>query len=234
MRAHILSPMWQTILGIIAALGISALLARRILHSMARKKAAPETLFQEARKFLQDARVENGPTAGSHRLLGRYHDLPVQALTVVDTLNVRKLPSLWLMVTIPEPLPLKATFDLMMRPSGPTTFSNFDDLPVTIERPADFPEYAVVRTDDPDHLLPGHVIAPHLNPFFGSRAKELLITPKGLRMVIQLGEGDRARYGVFRQAEFGETALDASLFRDILDRLMALRSDIMEWDRKAQ
>jgi hypothetical protein len=171
---------------------------------------------------------------GSHRLVGRYQGLPVQAQTIIDTLSVRKLPSLWLMVTIPDPLPLKATFDLMMRPSGPTTFSNFDDLPATIERPADFPEHAVLRTDDPDHILPNHVIAPHLTPFSGTQAKELLITPKGLRMVIQLGEAERARYGVFRQAEFGETKLGAALFRDILDGLLALRADILDWHRKTQ
>ncbi len=226
--------MWQTILGIIVALGVSALLVRQILDSMAKKKAAPEALFHEAKAVLSEPRIEAGPTVGSFRLFGRYQGLPVQAQTVVDTLNVRKLPSLWLMVTIPEALPLKATFDLMMRPSGPTTFSNFDDLPVTIERPADFPEYAVLHTDDPDHMLPNHVITPHLQPFFGPLAKELLITPNGLRMVVQLGEGDRARYGVFRQAEFGETKLDAALFRDILDRLMALRTDILDWHRKAQ
>jgi hypothetical protein len=226
--------MWQTILGTIAALGLSALLARQFFDAMARRKKTPYTLFQDATPVLDEPRIETGPTAGSYRLLGRYRQLPVQVQTIVDTLNVRKLPSLWLMVTIPEPLPLKASFDLMMRPSGPTTFSNFDTLPFTIERPADFPEQAVIRSDDDEHVLPSHVIAPHLEPFLGPRAKELLITPKGLRMVIQLGEGSRARYGVFRQADFGEVTLDAALLCDVLDRLLHLRTDILDWHRTTQ
>jgi hypothetical protein len=226
--------MWQSILGIIAALGLTALLTRQILRTMDRKRHAPETLFREAKTLLSEPRTEPGPTVGSYRLIGLYHDLPVQVQTVIDTLNVRKLPSLWLMVTMPEPLPLRATFDLMMRPSGPTTFSNFDALPFTIERPTDFPEYAVIRTDDPDHILPGHVVRPHLGSFFGASAKELLLTPRGLRMVIQLGEGDRARYGVFRQAEFGKITVDTGTLRDVLDRLIALRSDILDWHRKTQ
>jgi len=223
--------MWTTFLGIVAITGFSALLARRFRDAMAKKKNAPELLFREAKALLESAAIEPGPTLGSYRLTGFYRDLPVQAQTVVDTLNVRKLPSLWLMVTIPEPLPLEATFDLMMRPSGPTTFSNFDALPVTMERPADFPEHAVLRTDDPAHVLPSHVVAPHLAPFFGSGPKELLIAPKGIRMVVQMAEADRARYGVFRQAEFGEVALEAPLLRDILDRLIAIRTSVLDWHR---
>lgn len=230
----LVNTMWQSILGIIIALGLGALLARQLLAAAARRKQAPEKLFQSVIGLLEDARIEDGPTAGSYRLVGRHKGLPVQVQTVADTLNLRKLPSLWLMVTIPEPLPLTATFDLMMRPSGPSTFSNFDMLPFSIERPADFPENAVVRSDDVEHMLPAHVIAPHLQPFFAPRAKELLVTPKGLRMVVQIGEADRARYGVFRQAEFGDVSIDAAQLSDILDRLLALRADILTWHRKTQ
>jgi hypothetical protein len=223
--------MWSTLAGIAVATGLSALLVRQLLAASARRRRMPELIFGAAKAVLEGARIEPGPTLGSHRLTGTYRDLPVQVQTVVDTLNVRKLPSLWLMVTIPDPLPLKATFDLMMRPSGPTTFSNFDDLPVTMDRPVDFPEHAVLRTDDPAHVLPAHVVTPHLAPFFGPMAKELLIAPKGLRMVVQMAEADRARYGVFRQAEFGEVAIEAALLRDILDRLIALRAAILDWHR---
>ena len=89
---------------------------------------------------------------------------------ITDTLALRKLPSLWLMVTLPGELPVKATFDLMMRPAGPTTFSNFDHLPATVTAPPDFPIDAVIRTDDPANMLPQHVVAPHLEPFFGNAA----------------------------------------------------------------
>lgn len=223
--------MWSTLAGIAVATGLSALLVRQLLAASARRRRTPELIFGAAKAVLEGARIDPGPTLGSHRLTGTYRELPVQVQTVVDTLNVRKLPSLWLMVTIPDPLPLKATFDLMMRPSGPTTFSNFDDLPATMDRPPDFPEHAVLRTEDPAHVLPAHVVTPHLAPFFGPMAKELLIAPKGLRMVVQMAEADRARYGVFRQAEFGEVAIEAALLRDILDRLIALRAAILDWHR---
>ena len=221
--------MWQNFFSILAVIAFSVFAIRRFRVARAKRQAAPLEFFGGATGLLADAHIEADLTAGSHLLTGRYRGLPVQVQTVTDTLAVRKLPSLWLMVTIPEPLPLKATFDLMMRPTGPTTFSNFDHLPVTIGRPPDFPEHAVVRTDDPDHLLPAHVVAAHLEALFAPRGKELLISPKGIRMVIQMAEADRARYGVFRQADFGEMALDPALLKDILDRLIALRGDIENW-----
>jgi hypothetical protein len=85
----------------------------------------------------------------------------------------------------------------------------------------------VVRTDDEDHVLPAHIVAPHLEVFEDSRAKELLITPNGVRIVWLIAEASRARYGVFREADFGEVDLDPDLLRDLLDKLVALRESIL-------
>lgn len=213
---------------------VAFMLARYILASQARKKQERELLFSEASQLLADADVGPGKTIGSLQLNGRYQDLPVQAEAIVDTLNVRKLPSLWLMVTMPDPMPVKATFDLMMRPSGPSTFSNFEFLPLTVETPPDFPEYAVIRSDDPARMPPAFLIAPHLGSFLDIRGKELLVTPKGLRVVTQLAEAQRARYGVFRQAEFGSVVLQAQEFRHCLDLLVSLRQAIMDWSARQQ
>jgi hypothetical protein len=120
-----------------------------------------------------------------------------------------------------------------MRPAGPTTFSNYDLLPHAIQQPPGFPEDGGLRTDDPDHLIPAFVIEPHLDIFKDRRAKELLISPKGVRIVWQIAQADRVRYGVFRQAEFGDVALDADIVRRILDRLVAVRNSIIEWSKRA-
>ena len=95
-------------------------------------------------------------------------------------------------------------FDMMMRPGSPTTFSNFDHLDHTLPMAAGFPPEAVLRTDRKGVRFPHDIIASHLDLFAEGRAKELLITPNGVRIVWLLAEADRARYGVFRQAEFGD------------------------------
>ena len=218
-----------TLLAIAVAIALAARFVMNFRAAQRKRRDAPDILFANVKPLIDTARFEETGAVGYPQLVGRYRDLPVRLHPVIDTLAIRKLPSLWLLVTIPEPLPLRATFDLMMRPAGPTTFSNFDHLPVTLAPAPDMPLHAVVRSDDPEHVLPHHVVTPHLDIFEDPRAKELLITPKGLRFVWQAAEADRVRYGIFRQAEFGEAALDPALVRDLLDRLIALRHSILTW-----
>jgi len=219
------------ILGIAVGIALVVRLGMKFLNVARKRQGAPDVFFAKVKPLIEGARYEGEELAGYPQLVGRYRGLPVRLHPVIDTLAIRKLPSLWLLATIPEPLPLKATFDLMMRPAGPTTFSNFDHLPVTLDSLPDLPLHAVLRTDDPDHVLPHHVVAPHLDIFQDARAKELLITPKGVRLVWQLAEADRVRYGVFRQAEFGVVELDPVLTRDLLDRLIAVRQSLLQWSQ---
>lgn len=221
--------MLKTAAGVAVAFFLLLQLIRSFRREAARRRSAPELLYAEARSLLDDARYEDERALGYPSLVGSFEGLPVRIQAVIDTLAVRKLPALWLMVTIPTPLPLRASFDLMMRPAGPTTFSNFNQLSDTLPQHPDFPEMAVVRSDDAQHALPAHVVAPHLDLFREARAKELLITPKGLRIVWHLAEADRVRYGVFRQADFGDVALSGELLRDLIGRLIAIRTSIVDW-----
>ena len=223
--------MWSTVLGVVAIAALGARLVQNFQKTRARKKTNIEALFSDVLNVIEEPVFEQQDYQGYPRLSGRYGGYPVQIKPVVDTLAIRRLPALWLLVTVQDRLPVKARFDMMMRPAGPTTFSNFDLLPRTLEHLDGFPEHAVIRTDDPEEVLPAHLIKPHLSLFFGSRAKELLITENGLRMVWLLAEGDRARYGIFRQAEFGTIAIDAKVLRDILDCLLAIRHGILDWDK---
>lgn len=206
---------------------LAALLWRRWRREQAARAHAPGLLFARVMGLLGHAQLEPRNGGIFPRLIGKYEGVPVQVLPVVDTLAVRRLPALWLLVTVQAPLPVSAKLDLMMRPAGPTTFSNFDLLPFTLERPPGFPDHAVLRTDDAARAPPADWLAGHLEVFENVRAKELLITPQGLRLVWLLAEAERARYGVFRQAEFGAVDIDPGLLRDLLDRLLALRASIL-------
>lgn len=220
--------MGNTIAGTAVAVMLALYLLHRYRRERERRRRDYERFFDRAKPVLADARIEDTGAVGYPRLSGRYRGLPVQVLPVVDTLATRRLPALWLLVTLQDALPLKARFDLMMRPAGPTTFSNFDHLPFTVERPAGFPEHAVLKTDDPAQLLPAEVVAPHLDVFQDGRAKELLVTPNGLRLVWLLGEADRLRYGVFREADFGAAGLGPELLGSLLDRLVTIRQSILD------
>jgi hypothetical protein len=219
---------WSSIAGIVAVAFVVVYLARKYRRDRERNRREPARFFAPVAGVLQDERFEDTGTVGYPRLAGTYRQLPVQILPVIDTLQIRRLPAIWLLVTIQDALPITSRIDLMMRPAGATTFSNFDLLPYTLVPPSHFPEHAVVRSDAPQEPFPLRLLEPHLDVFRENHAKELLITPSGLRMVWLLAEADRARYGVFRQAEFGGVSLNPELVRDLLERLCNIRASLLE------
>ena len=218
----------QIIFGIALALALGLLLMRRLRHKQRRAAAAVETLFADVQPLLDGAERRAGESMGSWKLTGRYGGKLFQFSTVTDTLATRKLPCLWLLVTLPTPTGLATTFDLMMRPAGPTTFSNFDFLPHTLATPAGFPPEAVLRSDAAASVFPEDAVRPLLPVLQQRRGKEILLSPKGLRVVVQLAEADRARYGVLREARFAGAVIEATLAADIMAKLIQLEKDIVE------
>ncbi|RWC89809.1 MAG: hypothetical protein E5V58_09425 [Mesorhizobium sp.] len=185
------------------------------------------------RTVVADAVDVSDGTVGVAIWAGTWNGRRVQVRTIVDTLATRKLPARWLTVTVTEPVDVLGTFDMMMRPGSATTFSNFDHLGHTLPKTAGFPVEAVLRTDRKGVAFPQDVIAGHLDIFAEGRAKELLVTPKGVRIVWLLAEAERARYGVFRQAAFGDTKLDPALIERLLQSASTLRDAINERKRQA-
>jgi hypothetical protein len=212
-----------------------ALVLHLAWHARAGRNRAMAARAAEAagiRTIIPDAVDIADGTVGVITWVGSWNGRRVQLRTIVDTLATRKLPARWLSVTITEPIAVPATFDMMMRPGSPTTFSNFDHLQHTLPKAPGFPAEAVLRTDLRAARFPQNLIASHLEIFTEGRAKELLITPNGVRIVWLLAEAERARYGVFRQAAFGGTRLDPALIERLLTSASALRDAINRQERQ--
>jgi hypothetical protein len=163
---------------------------------------------------------------GFPRMTGRRAGLSFDLQAVPDTLTFRKLPALWVLVTLPEPLPLDATLDLMARPSGNEPFTKFATLPQSLPTPAELPKEIAVRADDATRIPSPDLIAAHADLFQDPRVKELVLSPKGLRIVILAEEADRGRYLIFREAEMGRIPLPPVRLEPLLDRLAAIRKDV--------
>lgn len=218
-----------TLLLIVAGAALVILAYRRLHAARARRMSRP-AYFDDCRALLSDIRLGKGAT-GFPRLAGRYegHEFDLQA--VPDTLTFRKLPALWVLVSLPCPVPVRATFDLMIRPMGVEPFSGFHNLPEQVAIPDGFPEDCAIRTDEPAHLLPENILRAHLDLFENDRIKELVISPKGLRIVLLADEAERSRYLIYRDAEMGRTPLEPGRITPLLDRLLALRADIEHYNK---
>jgi hypothetical protein len=215
----------QTILGVILAAFLAYAFYRYTLRRAAQQAEHAHALFADLFPLLQNADRNPGESIGSWNVTGRYRDNVFQFQTITDTMAVRKLPSLWLMVTLPKPQPVAATFDFMMRPAAATTFSKFDFLQHTLPLPDGFPEEGVLRSDGL-MAAPDGAMRLALSMFRARRGKELLVSPKGLRIVCQLAEADRARYGVYREARFSDARIDASLANELMNTLLQLEADL--------
>ena len=198
-----------------------------------RAKAALGADMASIRSVVPDAADISDGTAGVVTWAGSWNGQRVQVRTIVDTLATRKLPTRWLSVSITEPVAVPGVFDMMMRPNSATTFSNFDHLAHTLPKVLGFPADAVLKTDRKGVAFPQDLIATHTDIFAESRAKELLITPKGVRIVWLLAEAERARYGVFRQAAFADAGIDPALIERLLEAASTLRQAINRRERQA-
>ena len=106
--------------------------------------------------------------------------------------------------------------DALLRPTGAEHWSPSERLPHRLPTPPSLPETVLLRADGEaaEALLP-------LLPagFLGStHAKEALITPKGVRLVVLVDEAERGPYLVLRQARFATAELDADRARSLLEQ----------------
>lgn len=159
-------------------------------------------------------------------LTGQYRGRDFHIDAIVDTLTVRKLPVLWLRVSLLAPLPGSSTLDILVRSQNAEFYSPANDLPHALPSPPGWPPDALVRTDDPRHAPDLSVIDRHISVFARPMAKELLVTAKGVRLVHMLDQARRAEYLVLRQAEFEHASVDREVLRDMMDRAIALHEDL--------
>lgn len=203
--------------------GIGIALSIRVQSA---KRAASRAAYLGAVLPLFDAPLTAIAPSGFPRISGRYQNHLFDLQVVPDTLTYRKLPALWLLVTLAEPTTASATLNVMLRPMGVEPFSNFRDLPYQITTPADFPIDSATRTDDPTAIPDADLVARHLAGLDQNHLKELVITPKGLRITWLIEEADRTRYLAFRDAEMGRSPLPPARLIPLLDALIELQNDL--------
>ena len=209
----------------LAALGLW--LALRLARETRARSAARASFFSEVKPLFDGGEARVQPS-GFPRMTGRRNGLAYDLQAVPDSLTFRKLPALWVLITLPAPLPLRATLDLMARPSGNEPFSHFSTLPQSLPTPPVLPAHVAIRSDDAARITAAKLITAHADLFDDPQVKELVLSPKGLRIVILAEEADRGRFLIFREAEMGMTPLSPARLAPFLDRLAALRAEIVK------
>lgn len=206
-----------------ATAGVVLVLLRRAQAARAARRGA---FLGAATVLFKQVRIELAAT-GFPRLAGRRGGAEFDIQVVPDTLSVRKLPALWVLVSLPGPLPVTRTLDVLLRPTGMETFTNFSRLPVQVQPPPGFPPDCAIRTDAPGHAAFADALREVMETVDTDRLKEILITPAGVRLVFLAEEADRGRYLLFRDAEMGRDPLPPARLTPFLAAALALRSAVM-------
>ncbi len=194
---------------------------RGLLLAARARKATRAGYFAAGPGLLKDHRLRIEPT-GFPRMAGRYRGLRFDLQAVPDTLAFRKLPALWVMVTVTEPQPLDAETHIMARASGQESFSTFSQMPAQTNLPPGFPPDCTLRCSDPRALPPPDLMNRLAAIFADPNIKEAVLSPKGLRLVVLAEEAERTNYLIFRDAELGKTALPVANLRALLETLADL------------
>lgn len=217
-----LSTLSFAVLALVAgAVVVFALRREQALRAMRRARflSAVEGLFSGVQQRLQPS--------GFPRLGGVHEGVTFDIQVVPDTLSLRKLPALWVIVSVPDPLPTGATVDLMLRPTGMETFTNFNRLPVQVPVPAGFPHDCAIRTDAPGAVPHEAALRAVLAVVEVDRLKEVLVTPKGVRLVFLAEEAHRGRYLIYRDAEMGRIPLAPARLAPFLAAATELRDAVL-------
>ncbi len=159
-------------------------------------------------------------------LRGRYQGYEIVLKLVADNIGYRKIPSLWLLATVKSPVPYKGILDFLVRPQNIEFFSPYIRLEHDLPIPVGWPTHALLRSDDPDQAPPLHLLDDAVALFDEAKMKELLISPRGVRLVCQVDQAKRSEYLVLRSLDFENSSLDPELVCMLLDNIILIHSQL--------
>jgi hypothetical protein len=186
--------------------------------------AARHSILNPSIGVLDAAKVEID-ACGFPKMDGKFRGRAFRVALIPDTLTFRRLPQLWLDVTLRRSLPIDGGVAILVRQSGADYFSLTDHLNERLSPPENFPDVCLIKGDGPDarHIL--ERIAPYVaallrDPHF----KEIAVTPRGIRVMRQLAEGKRGDHLILRQIVFENAQLTPEQLEDVIAATLEIES----------
>jgi hypothetical protein len=213
--------------GLLAAVGGLVCLVTLYRRERAQERRKRARFFIGCLDLFQTYRVVQDAIAYPV-LTGTYRGHDVRLEPIVDHMAWRKLPVLWLKVSVLRANPYCGVLDFLMRPLGTEFYSPSGHLDHRLKIPESWPQDGILCTDDPEAMPPLSVVAPHIERFANTNLKELVVTPLGVRLVCQIWQASRPHYAVLREIRFEEVELDRALAAKYLDAAIAVTQSLSE------
>lgn len=192
-------------------------------------------LLDDVRQLFESASVTPGPDAFPV-LKAAFPDGRSIAIEIVpDTLVCRRLPQLWLKLTIRDPQPRRRpTIGALSRSTGAEFYSMVHAMPdrVDMQLSPDLPLLVRGRAPSGEEIKSAATAMRRV--FADPLMKEAATTPQGVRIVRRLAEGSRGAHVLLRQAKFAVRAVPARFVMEALSAAedLAMAFEIERTDAK--
>lgn len=193
------------------------LMYRRHHQQVLRDRSA---LLNDCDKVLNIMQTQND-RAGFPQLLGEFAGNTVALRLEVDNLTPRKLPIMWLHITLLRMKGATGSLDVLVRPQPSDVFSPGWNWQKTVTPPKNWPQHA--RYSSQGRVPPLQAIDNDVRTLFADQhAKELLITPESIRLTYLVRQADRGHYLLLRTADFDMQPIDSAEIGACLRQLQTL------------
>ena len=213
------------LIGAFAIVGISLLfvLARRDHRAAISERASLLDGLSASLELVQRRLGADGFPAITGRLADR-RDVTVEL--IADTIVTRRLPQLWLVVPVREQCAHGApSFGALARPTGAEFYSRIGGLDHRVTSPATSDAPLMIRADHALDERASETLCKAVDAVFRDRRiKEILVTPRGARIVCQAAEGDRGAHLILRQVRFATSPIGANTLARAVADADALRA----------
>ena len=215
-----------SITSVLVGLTGAAVLGAMAVRDHWRLRASRRGLLEPCRRILFGAEITLGGD-DFPKIIGQYGGRRVQAELIPDTMTIRRLPQLWLSVTLMEKLPGIYGFAVLARPSGNDFYSLTESFEQSLTPPAGFPWEVLIRGEHVTAQAHLETLAPDLGAILADPCiKEVAVTAKGVRIVRQAAEGRRGEHLLLRQAIFDDAVVSAQEFLRCLGQLEFLAARV--------
>jgi hypothetical protein len=195
------------------------------MHHYRRTMAGRASLLDSCKPLLRNAMVGRNED-GYATLEGLYEGYRVRLTLEEDHLAMRKIPSLWLHLLIESDQPVTVgTLGMLVRPQNTEFYSPSWNWEKAVPPPPGWPQHAIYRTRGvlPDiRRMDAHV----RKMFEDEKAKELVVTPRRIRLTYQAKQAERGDYLLLRSATFDHDPLSPETVDAMLRHGIGLCRDL--------
>lgn len=185
-------------------------------------KQARLRLFEEAITLIDDAVVEQSGLEFP-QLTGVYEGFEVKLRLVEDSLAVRKIPPLWLMITVQGKQRINGSLDIIVRPQNNEFYSPAWQWEGRLQAPSHWPQHSIIKFQEAptDVTLIDNLVT---TLFDDAHVKELLVTPSAVRLTYMAKQAERGEYLIMRNAVFSAEPLSREVVSKVLNDAIAIRN----------